>query len=470
MVGTSGPTNKTGSISATETWGLDESPFIITGDITLSSDVDIYVEAGVEIRVEKEAATITLGTNSIFEFGGTKEMPIRIHAAVANRQYWTGFVMGTFSRLWAKYTTFEDAALLIAGGLVNDSVWLEHCIARNNYKVIEQTTNGLDLALRDCVFEGNDFVLFGTLEFSVDSDILIHSDDQVTECIFTKNERAIYNNGGSTCDLRGHDNRFYRNRKAIETVPGGTGTIKLENCWWGSDSGPNDAVNNPTGTGDIIEDDGGVDIDYTPFTRLGHYVPIVDDLREFVNRILREGTPSGEESLATIVDDDELGRFLRRAERTFDSWHTEEFLEKTLFGYGEETNETRDRHSHDANFFRMRYRPIIDITSFQRRTGTSSWTSVSENEISGYYSSESERRQGQVFLALITTLFERDTIRVTYTHGYLDIPEEIRDIVIKIAALEAFQAILRVGEEDVFADRLAALQTEIEWSRDNLRR
>ncbi len=470
MTGTSGPTNKSGTIATSETWGIDESPFHIIDDVSLSAGVEITIEPGVEIEFQKEGAQITLvGTSKMF-FGGTKELPIWVHGQAQIKDYWLQIVTnGTGGLIKARYTTFENSQR----GLnidVGNGLWLEHCILRNNKQAITNNSSigKAQLYMNDCDIHNNLFGLWGESDWER-FDTFIEADEYFVNCRLYENEWAIGISTTIVSTLTGKNLRFYRNRRGAIHIIAGSPTLTFEECWWGNDSGPTE-TGNVGGTGELILDDGSATLDYTPFTRLGQYVPIVDDLREFVNRILREGTPSGVESLATIVDDDELGRFLRRAERTFDSWHTDEFLENTLFGYGEETNEARDRHSHDVSFFKLRYRPIIAISSLQRRTGTSSWTTVNENELSGYYSSEPERRQGQVFLALITTLFERDTIRVTYTHGYPDIPEEIRDIVIKIAALEAFQAILRVGEEDVFADRLAALQAEIEWSRDNLRR
>lgn len=462
-----GPTEKSGTIATTETWNLDGSPYLIIDNISVDADVDVFVEAGVRIEVQKEDATITLAAGARFVYGGTREEPIHVHGQTRDPKYWTGFVMTTADcEVRASYTTFENAAKLFGLDTVQSLLWLEDSIFRNCALVCEQIGfDQMKVYIARNVFERNATAFKGRLYFIAHPDIVqVAAGDFFSENHFRDND-VVFSCTESTGLLVIRGNWIYRNRQyAVWTKSGAVMNATVKYNWFGSDSGPYEETSNPQGTGDVILIDVESTVLYDPWTIAGRYVPIPDDAREFASRILREGTPSGEETTAIALTDDELRRILDRAEKYVDSWLTDDVVEKRLLAYGEETNETRDRTLGES-YVRTRYRPIVALSAVERRTGAASWTAVSENELSGYYASETDKRRGLVHFA-DSPIYELDSVRLSYTHGYYDAPEDIRDAVLKLAAFSIFQTILKPGEPDAFTSRVSALEREIETLRE----
>ena len=442
----------------------------MTADITLSSGVIVSVEAGVEIEVQG-AYKITCGAAaSGFHFGGTQDAPIHVHGMVGTIDSWIGFVTDPASRIRAKHTTFENALVLFDLGLNSGGIlWLEDCIVRNNQVGIKMAGTGCKGLILGNIFEHNRFGLYGNLDWNSDPVNEVESTHLIRDNHFRENHWAIYQTDNDA-GLDARDNFFYRNeRGALRTATGiSGGTITLENNWWGSDSGPNETSGNPTGTGEYILNAGSSDLDYDPWTTLGRYVPIPDDVREYVNRILRQGTLSGEESATTLLDDESLDRMIDRAEKRVDRWMSPgPPLEKRFLGYGSETQEMHDvRPGHHR--IQLKYRPIIAVTLVEIRGGSgSSWSTISEQESGGWYASEENKQRGRIHIDT-NPMFEKDSFRVTYTHGHYDAPEEVRGAVIRLVALEVFSAILQAGEDDPYAARAQVLREELKELKEEL--
>jgi hypothetical protein len=466
-----GPTPKTGTIAESETWDQEGSPYQITDSMTLSDSVIVDVEAGVEIEVQKQGASITLGDASEFNLGGTRDAPIYVHGQIGTRDHWTGFVTVSTSVIKAKHTTFENASKMFdlsAAGYL----WLENCIIRECIDGAE--IEGSDptysyIFLKRTVIERCLHGLMGSLAWQEWPGMVhVESEHFFADCQLRDNEIAIYHSGPNDAGMGGVRNKFYRNRYAIWCVTGIAGTITLEDCWWGSDSGPEDSVDNPTGTGDIILVEGSQTVDYTPWQTLGRYVPVRDDVREYVNRILREGTLSGEETATSVLDDESLDRMIDRAEKRVDRWMAPgPALEKRFLGYGSETQEMHDVRPGDRRIH-LRYRPIVSVTLVEIRGGSgSSWSTVTEQESGGWYASEDDKRRGQIHIDSEPT-FTKDSFRVTYTHGYYDAPEEVRAAVIRLVALDVFSAILQPGQEDPYTARARSLREDLKEMKEEL--
>lgn len=466
-----GPTEKSGTISSSEKWALEDSPFLITDDLTLGTDVVVDVEAGVEIEIQKKDCVISLGNTGELYLGGTREAPIWIHGQVGIKSYWDKIQVSNLnsSKLRASYTIFEHGDTAVLGN-ENSVIVLDHCILRENRAGLWFAGAGsTSVYAHHCDFHDN-IIGIGYLGGAQKTSDVPETDEYIVENRIHDNEWGIEHGMSGAYSVTLKNNKIYRNRRGgLRLKSAAIGTCTVENNWWGSDSGPEEATGNPTGTGDLILDEssGGVTLDYSPWTTLGRYVPVLDDVREFANRILREGTPSGEEVASIYLEDDALQRIVDRAERRVDRWLSKgPPLENRLLGYGTETNEMHDVKT-DGKYIETRYHPIVSVTLVEVRSGANSWASVQNQENGGWYASEEDMRRGRIWIDNVPN-YEKDSFRVSYSHGHYDAPEEIREAVIKLAALEVFHAILQSGEDDPYATRAQALKQEIDALRNEL--
>jgi parallel beta-helix repeat protein len=77
-----GAVEKSGTISASETWTLDESPYHIRGTVNIPQGVAIQVEPGVEVLLERGVNIIVRGR---FDALGTGEQPILFQSSGSQR-------------------------------------------------------------------------------------------------------------------------------------------------------------------------------------------------------------------------------------------------------------------------------------------------------------------------------------------------------------------------------------------------
>ncbi len=62
QVSAAGPTYKSGPISSDETWNLTNSPYIVTGDVTVDPGVTLTIDPGVEVKFDGVYSIIVDGT------------------------------------------------------------------------------------------------------------------------------------------------------------------------------------------------------------------------------------------------------------------------------------------------------------------------------------------------------------------------------------------------------------------------
>ena len=66
-------TNVSGVIESGTTWGIANSPFIVTGNIAIAEGITLKIEPGVEVKFDAMKKLVVKG---ILEAKGTKENPI----------------------------------------------------------------------------------------------------------------------------------------------------------------------------------------------------------------------------------------------------------------------------------------------------------------------------------------------------------------------------------------------------------
>jgi hypothetical protein len=70
-------------------------------------------------------------------------------------------------------------------------------------------------------------------------------------------------------------------------------------------------------------------------------------------------------------------------------------------------------------------------------------------------------------LAITQTLScDYDAVAVTYTHGYYDAPESIKDTILKLCAVEIYRRYLRIGGEETASPRIQSLLEDLKIAQD----
>jgi hypothetical protein len=484
-------TNKTGTIAVAETWVLDGSPYNVTGDLTIDATVD--VEPGVEIVVY-ENKIITVNAGKRFWLGGTRSGPISIHGRKGGYAAWNSIMLNSAvadagqAQLFMDHVHARDAIRCIypranVNNYAGDVYVKDSVISDNDIGIAALEGGYLRLVVERTIFERNRIALVPNIASTrtwLDSLIMNQQAPVVNRYHLYRN--IFRHNQVGAIDVTSFyanavnaplwlENRFYENGQFALNIPNAVDMsfVKAEKNWWGSDSGPLEATGNPNGTGDkiLIGGGGAAAPDYTPWWKMGRYVPDPDRLRTYLSGILRLADLPGGESRANLLTDDELNSILDRADDEQDSWYTEEDPKigtdgkpKRLFTFDTITNEKRDIDP-DSTWFLTDFWPILVVTNVQYKTGTPSTYSanVANDESSGWYSSVEEMRKGKVRLMQRTYRF--DGARITYDKGFKTIPTDIEAATLRLAARDVLQSLEPSGEAPAYTGRMGALEKEI---------
>lgn len=452
-------TDISGTISADEAWGDDTypTPIRLTGNVVLAAGIAVNALPGVRITA---AGAVSISGEGELHATGEPGRPVVFTSDRQHRNGWIGIVKTA------------DTGL---------HLFLEHCEIRNasaGVQLIGSYGNLRDVKFWNCEVgvdmqqAGPELSIMDKLTFEhcrtglkLEDDVLATAGQFVSHCTFKRNDIGVYLERDA--DLAGKGHRFWGNSTAaiFAAAPAAPVALDLTGCWFGSDSGPYHATLNPTGTGDTLI----IDSDYTatvsPWTQLQRYIPIMDDLRDYMSRLFALSQGDGPQPL-DLITDEVLESIIDRKEDQLDSWYLGgRVRDKRLFARSAETTEAHDMMSR-MRMVRTDYWPVLTISAVQRRTGQAAYSAVSENEYSGWYSSAKMKEIGQVML-MAPSPYEKDAMTISYEHGYYDAPDVIRDAIIKMAALDLYQSILQIGTdgEDVFASRARQLRADIEGIR-----
>ena len=453
-------TNKSGTINS-EIWGDDSnpSPIHLTGNVVVGIDQILQVIAGTEVISDGNYSIDA--SNGTLIASGSREKPVKFTANSEIRGGWVGILSTSSASIKVK---LQEAEIWYAskGGHLNAAkgfLKVVRFFSCTHGLYLEGASNVEDTEALDCWFEENGV----GMHFA--SNVPVSTGSLIKAARIVRNDIGIeMTNGVGVVHGVGH--RLWENTVGL-SVTGTYTAVDLTGIWWGSDSGPYHAVDNPTGTGDEASYTTALAV-ITPWTELGMYVPLAEDIRKAASRLLGEIQSGTAEKLA-LIDDDEIERIVERKERIYDSWVSDRTLTKKLFMRGSETNEAHDIPE-GTRFFKSFYQPIVSISLVERRSGSSSWATITENEFSGWYSSASMKYSGQVKVHPGIVSYRLDSVRMTYVHGYYDAPEKIREAIIKMAVIDLYQRFLQFGADDVFTQRVENLRKEIDEEKARVSR
>jgi RHS repeat-associated protein len=164
----SGPTNVSGTISANTTWTLANSPYVMTGDVTVASGVTLTIEPGVVVQGNNSARK--LNVNGSLSAVGTAAQPITFTSTSDSAAgQWNGISFpsgaGNSTLDYANVRYGGDSAASAANGMVSVSggtITIDHSSFTSS-KVSGlaasggSTGAGLALTIRHSKFENNGF-------------------------------------------------------------------------------------------------------------------------------------------------------------------------------------------------------------------------------------------------------------------------------------------------------------------------
>jgi len=466
-------TAKSGTISGAETWGdtNNPGPILLTGDATIAPAAVVRVLPGTEVQAQ---GPYKLRIEGALLAGGLRRGRVVFRSDSGVRGGWSGIEWAHAGILDSvlQYVDVQDAMVGLKPVVATAGPRLK--AIRSRLENCDQGAGGTvaSLYLEKVTAIANRVGISSSGSWGLNS---------VIDCRIRKNEIGIDLTGG-TLTLTNQRNRVYDNAVAGVQTAGGSALLAA-GVWWGSDTGPTNAAV-PAGTGDKVTGTGTLTL--TPQLELARYVPRPETLRTFCDKILKEIGTAGIESLETTLDDDDIEEILDRAQGVVDSWHADVRLEKPLFARGTETNEEVDtesvlrsyagfgrwpgglRYLAGGHYLRTRYRPIRAVATVERRTGATTWTALTNDEAGGWFASQEMMRRGEVRVSLGPS-YRLSSYRLTYDHGYDDMPDEIRDAVVKVAALELFHAILLPGAADTYALRTQPLRDEVKSMESRVR-
>jgi hypothetical protein len=175
-------TNVSGGIYQNATWSLAGSPYIVNGPVVVFPGVTLYIQPGVEIRINNQTSSnIYIETRGTINCVGTDAQPIKISAMydTTSTVAWQGFVCTSTQ-----------------GGVLNaDRVEISNAYFPFSYETIPTTlsytnskfircfqavTVGTNLNLSGCEFIDNEVGVYGWANFNINN------------CLFKDNTTSLY--------------------------------------------------------------------------------------------------------------------------------------------------------------------------------------------------------------------------------------------------------------------------------------
>ncbi|HRF76605.1 MAG TPA: T9SS type A sorting domain-containing protein [Chitinophagales bacterium] len=156
-----GQTYFEGGIFTPTNWTLAESPYIITGNVTVFPGGSLNINPGVEVKVN-DGFIIEIRDNK-FTAIGTEGQPIIIKSnnPTPSQTSWEGILLTDSSSLEFEYVNISDAHKAIDYELpptpisASDVITCKNCNFQNNYYGITGTTNFPKSYFFQCTFDNN---------------------------------------------------------------------------------------------------------------------------------------------------------------------------------------------------------------------------------------------------------------------------------------------------------------------------
>lgn len=211
-VSAAGPTNVSGLISTDTTWTEGNSPYIVTGDITVMAGRTLNIQAG---TIVKFANNTNLEIRGLLNVIGTKSKPVIFKSyssrniSLEEKGVWQGVHIATDlgGKAYIQYSEFYNAnsALRVDCCEGNGPVNISDCIFKNNTYAFDGYTDW-DIIIERCLFENNTFAI-------------TRADKIIRNSIFRNNEYGLY----ETERISVYDSMFTGNKVALY---GGRGVLQ----------------------------------------------------------------------------------------------------------------------------------------------------------------------------------------------------------------------------------------------------
>ena len=228
-----------GYMKDSATWPLSESPYVLSGDVTVENNRILTIEPGVTVKALALGYNIKIGRYNAGGAGlsavGTKDDPITFTTNMAPpaKGKWDGLYF------------YEDWD---SGASSNIPSVMKHCIVEYANYGITVDKDISDLTIKHCTIRENNRGIYFESEAKA----------SVENNKITSNAYGIYFYG-NTADGHIHNNDIYGNADHgiwVHRTP----EVNGSDNYWGSANGPTHA-GNPGGNGDKASDR----LDYTPF-------------------------------------------------------------------------------------------------------------------------------------------------------------------------------------------------------------
>ena len=181
-------TNVSGTISANTTWTLANSPYVMTGNVTVSAGVTLTVEPGVIVQGNATGRSLTI--NGSLSAVGTSSQPITFTSSSdSGPGQWLGITFGSGSGTSTlKYVNARDGGgsgvatangmVTVSGGTVTveDSTFSASSVSGLTVSSANGSGSGVSLTVRRSKFEANGFVgaaLHGDGLYAVNAPIVV---------------------------------------------------------------------------------------------------------------------------------------------------------------------------------------------------------------------------------------------------------------------------------------------------------
>ncbi|RLC75885.1 MAG: hypothetical protein DRI61_14210, partial [Chloroflexi bacterium] len=156
-----GPTYVSGPIITDTVWTKENSPYIVTGTVSVESPAVLTIEAGVEVRFNLYQGLVVRSGAKLVAVGTPTE-PITFTASTPQRRAWSGLSwFGSHNRLEWATVEYADYGLLLSPGSGHNTV--SHSTFRYHGDYNDPGTTGA--------------AIYGTTDYSVFSDNLIQTSE-----------------------------------------------------------------------------------------------------------------------------------------------------------------------------------------------------------------------------------------------------------------------------------------------------